>query len=566
MTDHREQLDALAQAAGVDVAEVLTLVANALARGYACSRGDQAALSAALDEDGALVVSRRRGDGTLTHDFFWPEVLPVARREAADPLARAALDALRPKLPADTPPGSVGELFASGTLDGLAVEDGSDRLEIVWTACEPVLRGGREPRTYLGVRARGHVGGVEIEIVGDDTFGATPAPYPAHPEAAERIHAQLSSLLAEARRDLEGVRGDGRGVLRSLVCAALIEASPASFAGWVGSSLAAMVDDVRVGDATISLMGCEIDREPRGFGNLRAIMRLTFWDGEVVFDVREQEVYSGALAPEDFLRAAPDPADPHLAGALALWRGAVTDKLAAAPEPQCLMPHDLLPGELSLPALISTWLEQGPPGPRPESFGSVNKAVQWVEPRLFHALDPAILAAYVCEGWHVLLAPHVPRPHSFEEDRLWLAPPDGDPVLILMSDPWDAPVAMTLDGDAVAFRGFATWLRAAILAAGLDVEWTEDDPDYDEELDADDEDATPTITRSVSDWLRFRDGWREAQGERIWDWRVQSEMVVDGWAFWQSSIYGFTPERARAYEQGIPTWRRFLAEVLDAAG
>lgn len=561
---HEQQLEIVAREAGVDRARILTGIADALALAFARSRVDHAPREVTLDDEGALVVSQRRADGSLIRDYLWPELLPVARRETDDPLVRKALEALLPSEPADTPAGSVGELFASAKLEGLTIEDGDDRLEIVWTACEPVLRNGREARTFLGVRLRGSLGGVEVDLFGDDTFGAAPAPYPAHLDATTRIRTQLASLLTVARTGLDELRRDGSRVLRPLLHAALIEPSPESFAGWVAGSLASLLDEVRVGDTTIAFERWELDREARGFGTLRVLMRLIFWEDGVIFDLREQELYVGALAPEDFLRAAPDPADPHLVGALSLWRGAIADKLAAAPDPRALMPHDLLP-ELALPSLILTWLDQGPPGPRPERIRRSDKPVQWAEPRLFHALDQAILAAYECEGWHILLAPHVPRPESFEEDRLWIAPPDGDPVLIVMSDPWNAPVAMTVDGDAVAFRGFATWLREAILAACLDVEWTEPDPDYEDD-DEYEEDARPTIAQSVTKWLRFRDGWREAQGERLWDWRVQEEMVVDGWAFWQSGIYGFTAERARAYERGITVWRRFLTEVLDPDG
>jgi hypothetical protein len=413
-----------------------------------------------------------------------------------------------------------------------------------------------------------------LDLLGEEPFhrDCPPVPYPAHPEAKERVLAILEAVLAEVRATLDGGERiehfDGRyQLLWPVLSAALPEVRAGTRAGWFEGSLPALLGEVRVGAVVVSFPGAKVSPDPRHFGSLELTMRLTVLEDGQVVDVQEQELSAGSIAVEDLSLEAPDSSHPHVRGAIERWREAVAEKLRSSSEPGALV-MDALPGEIGLPALITTWLEQGPPGPRPERLKpDASKPIRPVDRERYAAIDDAVLAAYEVGGWHVLLAPHVSRPDTFDADRLWVVPPSGEPALVLMSDPWNAPVAMTVDGDAVAFRGFATWLRELILRAELDVEWTEsdeDESDDEDEGEGDDGNDEPQVrTRRLSDWLRFRDGWREEQGERLWDWRLQYEMVAEGPAFWQSGIYGFTPERKRELERGVATWHRFLREVVD---
>jgi hypothetical protein len=96
-------------------------------------------------------------------------------------------------------------------------------------------------------------------------------------------------------------------------------------------------------------------------------------------------------------------------------------------------------------------------------------------------------------------------------------------------------------------------LREVVVRAGLDVAWVDPPEDEDEE---------PTAC-TVSEWLRFRDAWRDREGEALIDWRVQPEMVADEVRFWESSIYGFDDETRARHAAGVDLWHAFVREVLD---
>lgn len=292
-------------------------------------------------------------------------------------------------------------------------------------------------------------------------------------------------------------------------------------------------------------------------GLLRYTAQLIRRVDDRIDDVSEQELYDGVLVPADL--GAPAPPDPIVRQARAAWasgwRARLEHRFADDPRLDSLVP------EAGWISLLRVWAADGPPGPRPHrlhvdpaDLDRAARELRPVAPADVAAIDTRVIAAYEIRGWRVLLAPHVRRPHSFEEDRVWVQRvADGAAAIVLMSDPWNAPVQMTVDGDAVAFRDAATWLRDVVLRADLDVAWV-DPPD--------DEDDEP-VEWTVSEWLRFRDGWRDRHGEALVDWRVQPDTVADGVRFCESTIFGFDAPTRAAYADGVGLWHSFLREVVD---
>ena len=176
--------------------------------------------------------------------------------------------------------------------------------------------------------------------------------------------------------------------------------------------------------------------------------------------------------------------------------------------------------------------------------------------------DRSTVGVFTAQGWTILLSDQLDG-HPFGLPSIALVPPEGGPaVTVLMVDAWNPQARTVVDGDAFAFRRFVTWLRQGIIRGGHDstVTWLVDDEEGDEEGD---ESGRGRYELSVSDWLLFE---LPDFGDRfLVDWRAQWDIVnAVGKTEDMGGIYGFTGEyRERLRTRDIPTWRRFLREVID---
>lgn len=181
-----------------------------------------------------------------------------------------------------------------------------------------------------------------------------------------------------------------------------------------------------------------------------------------------------------------------------------------------------------------------------------------------------VLAAFTAAGWTIELRDDVNGRPFGSYCGISIVPPEGgEDVRVMMVDAWNPETRTVVDGDAFAFRRFATWLREAIVRGGCDaarrfVDADEEDSDDEDEdgEDGADEAAAGTVVM-LSEWLLF--GLPELGDRFLVDWRAQWHVVnasvgIEGFA----GIYGFTGayvERLRTRD--VVCWRRFLREVID---
>jgi hypothetical protein len=219
-------------------------------------------------------------------------------------------------------------------------------------------------------------------------------------------------------------------------------------------------------------------------------------------------------------------------------------------------PHNAVPfpGAFPLPRLLVQRMQWGPPGPPPvpypgERAREAAKRLQRVDPATVQINSPHAHAAYVIEGWTLVLEDdRRERPFGAYCGIRLISPEGGEAIDVLMVDAWNPPQRHVVDGDAFAFRRFTQWLRETILAAGQDVALT-----Y----------GLESFTLSASDWLLF--GLPETRDRHLVDWRSQWDIVNAGSGIASlAKCYRFSGahlERLRARD--TPQWRRFLREVVD---
>jgi hypothetical protein len=198
--------------------------------------------------------------------------------------------------------------------------------------------------------------------------------------------------------------------------------------------------------------------------------------------------------------------------------------------------------------------------------GSVIKAVTLKKRReLLKALSQNTskpFAMYDLSGYTIILADELTRCIPFYAHTILLQSPDSKEfITVLMCDVWNPQAARVIDGDAFALRRFLEWLRAGIKKAKLDQEILFSGTNV---ADDDEEDKRES-TILVSDWLLFNEP--KPKEEHLVDWRCQHYLVNAGQEYGTigfAPIYGFrTEHQRRVIEQDIPTWRRFLREVID---
>ena len=179
--------------------------------------------------------------------------------------------------------------------------------------------------------------------------------------------------------------------------------------------------------------------------------------------------------------------------------------------------------------------------------------------------DRSTVGVFTAQGWTIRLTDQLDG-HPFGLPSISLVPPEGGPaVTVLMVDAWNPQARTVVDGDAFAFRRFVTWLRQGIIRGGHDstVTFRVDDEEEVDEDEESEESGAGEYELSVSDWLLFE---LPDFGDRfLVDWRAQWDIVnAVGKTEDMGGIYGFTGEyRDRLRTRDIPTWRRFLREVID---
>jgi hypothetical protein len=242
-------------------------------------------------------------------------------------------------------------------------------------------------------------------------------------------------------------------------------------------------------------------------------------------------------------------------------------------------------GYFPLLDLIEQRLTMGPPGPPPvPAFSddalalagrmlmpvrgdSLTELARMLKMKLpgevpENVAQSAIIAAYAANGWRLVLADEY-REGPFRIPEISILPPEGGrAATVMMVDAWNPQARTVVDGDAFAFRRFLTWLREGILRGGHDqvARFENSNEDGEDEGDA----GESAITEiKISEWLLFE---MPDFGDRfLVDWRGQWHVVnavakVEDFA----GIYGFSREYLEQLrEHDIPTWRRFLREVID---
>lgn len=548
-------------------------------------------LARALAEARSLLVtsgnesakSSLAGDIKRAFELGWPLDDAVVAHADAVAAATGAVTPLLVRLAGndvdvlELPDGSVGHALASGWLHGLQATSGPTTVRIEWVVLhfsEALGRG----RIWWALSLEAGDGAVrsdQAKVRGrrperrhlDNT--AMPGALlrrPVDPAWRARTEAALAAALASDpdRPSCEGLVD------------AVGPSGPTGLAAWLlarGAELLAEAPPlVAVDHADDRWELVSLGIEERG-STLYWLVRLTRSRGGEVVDVEERELMFPELDPELHEVAAPA-VEMVATAALEAFRGGLAFVLGQLqrmqPDERCTLIGLDVPSPL---ALMGQWITEGPPGPLPRPVQPplapdeavvrrVATRLRWFDPGELTAarswVDPQVLAAVVLDEWTMVFCPdHLGE--GFSEDRIYLQPPGGEPLAIVMNDPWNGHV-MPIDGDRELLRAVARFLREVLTLAGCDVafERKPSSSDEDEELDPD--------RLTLIEWLAFGFNDTPRWFTRI-DWRLgvgDSPDVIAPFDFWDRGPFAMGRDEKERYRAGIAShYHRFIREVID---
>jgi hypothetical protein len=484
---------------------------------------------------------------------------------------------------------TVDALLRARALDGLSSEDGRRSLRIDWVRLH--RDAGRDAVHFALSRTDGD-GRVRVR-------GQTSAP-----SAIARALAPAPDWRARVVSSLAAALADPDGDPTTLLEQALQSLLPSAITGraaWLlgrgvalfGGEAEPMVSWIE-GDRSHLILWVDVLHEARAavFGTLRATFRaLSLEDGQVV-DGHEREVFLPSLDPRSYREEGPPDESVALA-TVAAWREAAIGYLVAhaARWAEHADWMDEFMGASRPLALLETRIADGPPPVAGPTASPVRWTDAWLSDvaarsrwlgedelaRVRAEEDDQALAVLEVDGWRVLFCPfHRGAPGTFREDRIFVRPPGGASVAILLSDPWNGHV-MPIDGDDALLRAVAGFWCALIDRMDADVSfaWSlsgeADDEDWDEgegEGEGEDEDEGERGGREMTtlrEWLAFRSP-DATPGFPVIDPRVYGGEVdrVASFSFWQAGPFAMSPAVRARYATAVEShYRAFVRAVVD---
>lgn len=528
--------------------------------------------------NGGMWRAQRLADEAVALVWLWNRNKPAAGEllTAIEPLLQAS----DPELD-NWPPGSLGEALREQAFCGQRVEHTFGTLEITDTAVRTI----RHPQKR---RACGWLA-IALKLTTADTclefvlhtheLDCWSLRAPAEYAARTGWGRALQQLLGQLAEELRLLSSEQTTVVSHLLDALMPPVFPGTLAAWFAGALpedSQLVARAQHGQQIVELElhAGTVEQNFLRFGVVSAAMRVVVRKlDQTIENLFERRVWLGALDPATWAQSLDAPALQQVGRAFEIWQTAAQQRLKKllihSSEVQTWW-QGSLPG-CALAKMCVTWAAEGPPGPRPmpidlaaalaRSRGKLHRVDEDGMAHLRSRIEHHAVLAYKIGVWTIILGPYLPRlnPGVFFEDQILVMRDGEPPVVVLMSDPWNAPICFTVDGDAHLYRAFAVWLATALRQHGLDTVLKFIDED-----EADEDELPSRIELPVSRWLMFGDRWREdVEHDELIDWRLQRDIVVGGQPFWRCGIYGHSDEQQQAFARGVATWHQFVREVLD---